>query len=232
MNTAVAEALCEACDMLERADNLEEAVHNVTCRNFAEHQRVLFAGNGYSEEWLAEAKRRGLPNLATTVDAIPELVKPETVAMYKKFGVFNENELHARAEMKYENYAKTLNIDARVMIDIAGKHIIPSVIKYTKVLAEDIIALKNAGFTEYSVQSEMLERINRYVKEAYTALKQLVRIGEQANLLETGVRQAEFYRNEVIPAMNALRAPIDRLEILVDKDFWSMPSYGDLLFDV
>ncbi len=232
INTIVAEALCEACDELEKAEDLENGIHDITCRNFSAHSRVLFAGNGYSAEWLEEAKRRGLPNLPTTVDAIPELTKPETIAMYKKFGVFNEHELRARAEMKYENYAKTLNIDARVMIDIAGKHIIPSVIKYTKMLAEDIIALKQAGFAEYSVQNEMLERINRYVKEAYTALKNLVCKDQEANTLEMGKEQAVFYRDEVIPAMNALRAPIDRLEILVDKDFWSMPSYGDLLFDV
>ncbi len=232
LNTIVAEAICDACDILEKSDDLANEIHNVTVKNFTEHQRVLFAGNGYAKDWLDEAERRGLPNLPTTVDAIPELTKPENIEMYEKFNVFSENELIAREEMKYENYAKTLNIDAKVMVDIAGKHIIPSVIKYTKVLAEDIISLKAAGFEEYSVQSEMLERINRYLKEAYAALKELVVTDETANTLTPGKEQAVYYRDHVVPAMESLRKPIDKLEVLVDKDFWSMPSYGDLLFDV
>ncbi len=232
INTIVAEAISEACDIIEKAEDKDKAIHNVTVRNFIEHQRVLFAGNGYSEEWIKEAERRGLPNLATTVDAIPELTKEQTIKMFEKFGVFSENELRAREEMKYENYNKTLNIDARVMVDIAGKHIIPSVIKYTKVLADDINSLRAAGFEDTSVQEEMLERINRHLKSAYTALKALVVIDEKANTIENAKEQAEFYRDHVIPQMSALRKPIDRLEILVDKDYWSMPSYGDLLFDV
>lgn len=232
LNTIVAESLSDACDILEKSDDINNAVHNVTVNNFIEHQRVLFAGNGYSEEWIKEAERRGLPNLPTTVDAIPELTKPENVRMYEKFNVFSANELIAREEMKYENYAKTLNIDAKVMVDIAGKHIIPSVIKYTKVLAEDIISLREAGFEEYSVQSEMLERINRHLKDAYAALKDLVIKDDKANTLKQGKEQAIYYRDYVVPAMENLRSPIDKLEVLVDKDFWSMPSYGDLLFDV
>lgn len=232
LNTIVAESLSDACDILEKSDDINTAVHNVTVNNFIEHQRVLFAGNGYSEEWIKEAERRGLPNLPTTVDAIPELTKPENVSMYEKFNVFSANELIAREEMKYENYAKTLNIDAKVMVDIAGKHIIPSVIKYTKVLAEDIISLREAGFEEYSVQSEMLERINRHLKDAYAALKDLVIKDDKANTLKQGKEQAIYYRDYVVPAMENLRSPIDKLEVLVDKDFWSMPSYGDLLFDV
>ena len=232
LNTIVAESLSDACDILEKSDDINNAVHNVTVNNFIEHQRVLFAGNGYSEEWIKEAERRGLPNLPTTVDAIPELTKPENVSMYEKFNVFSANELIAREEMKYENYAKTLNIDAKVMVDIAGKHIIPSVIKYTKVLAEDIISLREAGFEEYSVQSEMLERINRHLKDAYAALKDLVIKDDKANTLKQGKEQAIYYRDYVVPAMENLRSPIDKLEVLVDKDFWSMPSYGDLLFDV
>ncbi len=134
--------------------------------------------------------------------------------------------------MKYENYAKTLNIDAKVMVDVAGKNIIPSVIKYTKVLADDINSLTAAGVTECSVQKEMLERINRHLKEAYSALKELIVKEEEAQKLEEGKEQALYYKNEIIPAMDALRKPIDKLEMLVDKEYWSMPSYGDLLFEV
>ncbi len=232
INTAVADAFDEACELIEKSDDLHKAVHDITMDNLLRHQRVLFSGNSYSEEWRNEAKKRGLLDLRSTIDAIPELLKPESKALFEKFGVFSENELKARAEMKYENYAKTLNIDAKVMIDIAGKHIIPSVMKYTKVLAEDIIALKKAGFEDVSVQDEILERINRFLKESYSALKALVIEDDKANEIEDVKERAIYYHDHVLPAMEALRKPIDRLEVLVDKDFWSMPSYGDLLFDV
>ena len=146
--------------------------------------------------------------------------------------MFTETELNARAEMKYENYAKTLNIDARAMVDIAGKHIIPSVMRYTNALAENINSLRSAGICDSSVQEEILERINRHLKDAYDALKTLVIEDDKANTISNEKERAVYYRNKVIPAMEDLRRPIDRLEILVDKDYWSMPSYGDLLFEV
>ncbi len=232
INTAVAEALCEACDIVEKADDKEKAIHDVIVNNFAEHGRVIYSGNGYSESWRQEAKRRGLVELKTTVDAIPELIKEESVDLFEKFGVFSETELNARAEMKYENYAKTLNIDARAMVDIAGKHIIPSVMRYTNALAENINSIRNAGICDSSVQEEILERINRHLKDAYAALKTLVTEDDKANAIENVKERAIYYRDNVLPAMANLRRPIDTLEVLVDKDYWSMPSYGDLLFEV
>ncbi|HIV17131.1 MAG TPA: glutamine synthetase III [Candidatus Alectryocaccobium stercorigallinarum] len=232
INTIVAEAFSEACDVLERANDIHKAVHDITVRNLTEHQRILYSGNGYSEMWIREAQRRGLPNLRSTIEAIPELVKASTVKLFERFGVFSKSELNARAEMKYENYAKTLNIDAKVMIDIAGKHIIPSVMKYTNELADNINSIKKAGVGDASVQEEILERINRYLKEAYSALKALVIEDDKANEIRGEKARAIYYYDHVVPAMARLRKPIDRLEVLVDKDYWSMPSYGDLLFEV
>jgi glutamine synthetase len=232
INTIVAEAFSEACSVLERAKDIHKAVHDITVRNLTEHQRILYSGNGYSETWLREAQRRGLPNLRSTIEAIPELVKASTVRLFERFGVFSKSELNARAEMKYENYAKTLNIDAKVMIDIAGKHIIPSVMKYTNELADNINSIKKAGIGDASVQEEILERINRHLKEAYSALKALVIEDDKANEIRGEKARAIYYYDHVLPAMARLRKPIDRLEVLVDKDYWSMPSYGDLLFEV
>ena len=232
INTAVAEALCEACDIIDAAKDKDKAIHDVIVKNFTEHGRIIYSGNGYSDDWREEAKKRGLVELKTTVDAIPELIKQESVELFEKFGVFTETELNARAEMKYENYAKTLNIDARAMVDIAGKHIIPSVMRYTNALAENINSLRSAGICDSSVQEEILERINRHLKDAYDALKTLVIEDDKANTISNEKERAVYYRNKVIPAMEDLRRPIDRLEILVDKDYWSMPSYGDLLFEV
>ena len=228
----VAEALCEACDITDAAKDKDKAIHDVIVKNFTEHGRIIYSGNGYSDDWREEAKKRGLVELKTTVDAIPELIKQESVELFEKFGVFTETELNARAEMKYENYAKTLNIDARAMVDIAGKHIIPSVMRYTNALAENINSLRSAGICDSSVQEEILERINRHLKDAYDALKTLVIEDDKANTISNEKERAVYYRNKVIPAMEDLRRPIDRLEILVDKDYWSMPSYGDLLFEV
>ena len=232
INTIVAEAFSEASDILEKSDDIHKAVHDITVRNLVKHQRILYSGNGYSDSWIEEAKRRGLPNLVSTIDAVPELVKESTVKLFEKFKVFSRSELNARAEMKYENYAKTLNIDAKVMIDIAGKHIIPSVMKYTNELSENINSLKRAGIGDSSVQEEILERINRFLKEAYAALKHLVVEDDKANEINDVKERAEYYHDYVVPAMVALRRPIDRLEVLVGKDYWSMPSYGDLLFEV
>ncbi len=161
LNTIVAEAFSDACDILEKAEDFDEAVHDLIKKNFSEHQRIIFNGNGYSDEWVAEAERRGLPNIRSMVEAIPELTKKESVRMFEKFGVFTKAELESREEVKYENYTKTINIEAKTMIDMASKQIIPAVVKYTKVLADSINAVKAAGVNEVTVQKETVRRNQR-----------------------------------------------------------------------
>ena len=136
LNTIVAEAFSDACDILEKAEDFDLAVHDLIKEYATLHQRIVFNGNGYSEEWVKEAERRGLPNIQSMVDAIPALVTEESVRMFEKFGVFTKAELNSRAEIQYEGYAKAINIEARAMIDIASKHIIPAVMRYAKNLAE------------------------------------------------------------------------------------------------
>ncbi|HAJ74325.1 MAG TPA: glutamine synthetase type III [Lachnospiraceae bacterium] len=232
INTIVAEAFCEACDELEKAGDFNEAVHDMIKENLVKHQRVIFNGNGYSERWVREAKRRGLPNLRSMVDAIPELTRPETIAMYEKFGVFNEAELRSRAEVKYENYAKSINIEARTMIQMASKDIIPAVSKYNRQLAETIIAIKDAGAGDASVETDRLNVTSRLLKEARDAMCILKDKEAKAIHVPEGEEQARYYHNEIVPAMEALRAPVDELELLVDREMWPMPSYGDILFKV
>ncbi len=132
LNTIIAEAFSDACDVLEQADNFEMAVHDLIKQYAIEHQRIIFNGNGYSEEWVKEAERRGLPNIRSMVDAIPALTTEKTIAMFEKFKVFTRAELESREEIKYENYAKAINIEARTMIDMASKQFIPAFIKYTR----------------------------------------------------------------------------------------------------
>lgn len=231
LNTIVAEALCDACDILEQAEDFEQAVHDLIKEYATEHQKIVFNGNGYSEEWVKEAERRGLPNLPSTIDAIPALVADKNVEMFEKFHVFTRAELDSRAEIKYEAYAKAVNIEARTMIDIASKHIIPAVIRGTKTLAETVNAVVQAG-ADADVQRELLTEISSLLKETKNALTTLEKVTQEAASKEEGKVQAEYFHEYVVPAMDALRVPVDKLEMIVDKEIWPMPSYGDLIFEV
>ncbi len=230
LNTIVAESFSDVCDELESAGNIEEKVHEIIIRQLTDHQRIIFDGNGYDRGWVEEAARRGLPNLPSMVDAIPALGTQKTVSMFEKYHVFSRSELESRMEIKYELYSKAMNIEARTMIDMATKQIIPAVMRYTRELAETINAVKAAG-GETPVQEELLSACSRLLGDAYDALKQLRIREDKAASMEEGADRARFYRYEVVPAMEALRAPVDELEMLVDKTYWPMPSYGDLLFE-
>ena len=233
LNTIVAEAFAEACDILESAADFDEALHNLIKKYAVEHQRVVFNGNGYSDEWVEEAAKRGLPNIKSMVDAIPAYIAEDSVAAFEKFGIFTKTELESRVEIEYETYAKTINIEAKAMIDIAGKQIIPSVIKYTTSLATSLSAVKGAcADADVSVQTELLTETSALLSEAKVALAKLQEVTEQGVTMEEGREQAVFYRDEVKAAMDALRAPVDKLEMIVDKEMWPMPSYGDLIFEV
>ncbi len=231
LNTIVAEAFSEACDVLEKADNFDEAVHDLIKKYATEHQRVVFNGNGYSDAWVEEAERRGLPNIRSMVEAIPALTTDKAVNMFEKFKVFTKAELESRAEIKFESYAKAINIEARTMIDMASKQIIPAIIKYTKDLADTVVTVKEAG-ADASVQAELLTEISGLLAESKKALEALKVVTDQAAAMEEGEDQARFYHFDVVPAMEALRAPVDALEMIVDKEAWPMPSYGDLMFEV
>ena len=231
LNTIVAEAFSEACDVLEKADNFDEAVHDLIKQYATEHQRVVFNGNGYSDAWVEEAEKRGLPNIRSMVEAIPALTTEKAVSMFEKFKVFTKAELESRAEIKFESYAKAINIEARTMIDMASKQIIPAIIKYTKDLADTVVAVKEAG-ADASVQAELLTEVSGLLVETKKALEALKVVADQAAAMEEGENQARFYHFDVVPAMEALRTPVDTLEMIVDKEAWPMPSYGDLIFEV
>ncbi|MDY3729958.1 MAG: glutamine synthetase III [Candidatus Choladocola sp.] len=231
LNTIVAEAFSDACDILEKADDFDTAVHDLIKQYANEHQRIVFNGNGYSDEWVEEAERRGLPNIKSMVDAIPALTTDKAIKLFGKFGVFTKAELESRVEIKFENYAKAINIEARAMIDIASKQIIPAVIKYTKSLADTVNAVTAAG-AEASVQVELLNETSALLSDTKVALAKLVDVTAEAAQKEEGAVQARFFHDVVTIAMAELREPVDKLEMIVDKEMWPMPSYGDLLFEV
>lgn len=231
LNTIVAEAFSEACDVLEKADDFDMAVHDLIKEYAIENQKIVFNGDGYSEAWVAEAERRGLPNIKSMVEAIPAMTTEKAVTLFEKFNVFTRAELESRAEIQYESYAKAINIEARTMIDMASKQIIPAIMNYTKTLADTILAVKAAG-ADTSVQSELLNEVSALLVETKTNLKTLIKVTEEAAEKEEGAVQANFYHSAVFPAMENLRKPVDALEMIVDKDVWPMPSYGDLIFEV
>ena len=231
LNTIVAEAFADACDVLEKADDFELAVHDLIKEYMIESDKVVFNGNGYSDEWVAEAERRGLPNIKSMVESIPAITTDKAVALFERFSVFTKAELESRAEIEYEAYAKAINIEARTMIDMASKQFIPAVMKYTKQLADTVIAVKEAG-VDAEVQAEALREVSVLLKEAKETLATLKKATEEAAEKEEGEVQATYYHSEVVPAMEALRVPVDKLEMIVDKEAWPMPSYGDLIFEV
>ena len=231
LNTIVAEAFADACDILEKADDFDLAVPDLIKEYLTENQRIIFNGNGYSDAWVAEAERRGLPNIKSMVEAIPAITTDKAVELFERFNVFTKAELESRAEIQYEAYAKAINIEARTMIDMASKQFLPAFIKYTKTLADTINAVKAAG-VDATVQTEALKEVSALMAETKAALDRLVKVTGEAAAKEEGEVQATYYHTEVVPAMDALRTPVDKLEMIVDKEAWPMPSYGDLIFEV
>ena len=233
ISTIVAEAFCEAADALENSKDFECDVNRLIAENMRNHRRVLFNGNGYSEEWKREAARRGLPNLPNMVAAIPALTTEKTVEMFEKFGVFTKAELESRSEVLYETYAKTTAIEARTMLHMAGKHYIPAVVRYTARLADSICKVRTAcPEADTSTQEELLKTTSSLLTQASAAEKHLNEAVQQMIDIECVREMATFCRDEIVPAMRALRTPIDQLELIVDKAICPVPTYGDLMFEV
>lgn len=233
LNTIVADVLSDMADELENAENFDLAVHDLIKKTLTDHQRVIFNGNGYSEEWVAEAERRGLPNVKTMVDAVPSLISEKSIKMFEKFKVFSEVELHSRAEINYEAYSKAINIEAKTMIEMVNKKYIPAVIKAVATLAESINSVKAAvPSADVSVQTTLLTDTSALLAKAKAAVINLQEVVTEAATKEEGAEQATYFKDVVFSAMAELRAPIDALELIIDKEAWPVPTYGELLFEV
>lgn len=231
LNAIVAEAFCEAADRLEKAEDFEMAVHDLIKEYMTKHQRIIFNGDGYSQEWVEEAAKRGLPNINTMVEAVDTLTTEKSVKLFERFGIFTRAELESRAEILYETYAKTLNIEARTMIDMASKQILPAVVSYTRELADTVISVEKAG-ADADVQKELLREVSTHLREMKIALNSLKEAEEKACQIEKAREQAFYYMEKVKTAMISLRMAADSLEMIVDKRVWPFPTYADLLFEV
>ncbi len=230
INTIVADALCQIADDLEKAEDFEMAVHDKIKELIAKHKRIVFNGNGYSEEWVEEAARRGLPNIKSMVDAVEAYKKPENIELFEKFGVLNKVEMESRAEIYYENYAKQINIETKTMLDMARKQIIPAVMKYAGDLAKGANEVRALGL-DVSVQENILSKITAELKNLVDAVEALDAIDDKARAMEDNMEAAaKCFHTDVFPAMEAVRVPADKLEELLDKEYWPFPQYEDMLF--
>lgn len=233
LNATVADVLQSMSDRLQSASDFDKTVDEIIYETLSAHRKVIFNGDGYSDEWIAEAERRGLPNVKTMVDATASLLYPQTIEMFERQHVYTKTELESRAEINYEAYSKAINIEAKTMLEMASKQYIPAIIRYVTSLANSINSITTAcPEADTSVQTNLLKKCSSLLASAQGALEALKNADRMANTMEEGKVQAEFFRDTVFTAMINLRAPIDELEMLVDKEYWPVPSYGDMLFEV
>ncbi|MCI6020582.1 MAG: glutamine synthetase III [[Bacteroides] pectinophilus] len=232
LNAIVAEAFSDAADEIEAAADKDAAIDAVIRKYLTEHQRVIFNGNGYSDEWVAEAEKRGLPNIKSMVDATETLTTDKAIKLFGKFGIMNETELKLREEVLYETYAKVINIEAQTMIDMAQTEILPAVMAYAANLAASINEIQAAcEEADVSYETDALKETSALLAEAKKAVAALKDARQKAADQECPKCSAHSYHDDVMPAMAALRAPVDKLETIVDKDIWPIPTYADMLFE-
>lgn len=234
LNTIVAEELSQIADRLENASNFDEEVQNLLQEIVKNHKRIIFNGNGYSEEWVEEARKRGLPNIRSTVEAIPALIAEKNIKVLEKHGVLSRVELEARYEIMLENYSKTINIEALTMLDIAKRQLLPAVIYFTTKLAESINSVKATGLdVDTSAQAELLKEVSSLTAAFKKSISELEQAVEKASEMEDdSYKLACYYRDVVFVKMGEVRKIADKLETLVDKELWPLPSYSDMLFSV
>lgn len=231
INTAVAEELRIFADELERADDFEDALRILIKREITAHKRIIFNGNGYDEAWVAEAEKRGLLNFKSTPDALPHYTDEKNLVLFKRHGVYTENEMHSREEILLEEYYKTLNIEALTMLDMSNKQIFPAVVSYSKELAETALAKKSLGIADCA-EAELLAKISALTVELRAAMAALEAVSTGAEKRGDAAETARYYHDTVLPAMTELRRVADALEVLTADKYWPFPTYGKLLFGI
>ena len=233
LNTAVAETLSRFADELEQANDFETSLHALIKRVIKTHKRIIFNGNGYDDEWLAEADKRGLLNLKSTPDALPYLIKEKNVALFTKHRVFTERELKSRYEILMESYCKLIHIEGRTMVDMAMKDILPAVSEYSQTLCNTLLSKKAVCETlDCAYEQEMVGKISKLASGAYKYAKALEKALGSAARIKDVTELGFFYKDKVLTLMKKLREKADALENIVSADYWCFPTYGDLLFGV
>lgn len=232
MNSMIAETLNEFADKLEGTEDLQKSVNRIVRHALRNHGRIIFNGNGYSEEWVEEAAERGLPNYTSTVDVLPALISQKSIDLFGKLKVFSELELHSRYEIMVEEYYKTINIEARTMLSMAKTQIMPAVMNYMTQVAQNVSIMTTLGQFNIDAQSEMLTELNTLLNTLKHAIDALEIVHQETIQIEDGLEKAQAFRSHVLPKMEALREVADQLETIVDEKIWPIPTYSELLFRV
>ena len=233
LNTAVAESLKSYADRLENVDNFEEALHALIKKTIKDHKRIIFNGNGYDDEWIKEAEKRGLSNLRTTPDCLPALISEKSVELFGNHKVFTREELEARYEIYLENYCKTLNIEALTMIDMVNKDILPAISRYIGVLSETAVARKSAfAYVDCSYEEKTVAKLSALSSSVFEKIAAFEEKLDSVNACSDKLAVANMYKDIIIPAMDDIRTDVDAAESITCAEYWPYPSYGDLLFSV
>ena len=229
LNTITAEVLDEIAGRLEKAKDKNAEATAIIREAYKKHNRIIFNGNNYSEEWVKEATKRRLPNVGNTVDALKAFVTPKALKLFEKYEVLSQKELCSRYEIYVDAYARQINIEGLAAIDMAKKQLIPAGIEYATFLSDSIASFKSAKAVAV-IQKDLLKKVNAVLKSAYANLGKLETATAKAQSISNTVKKAEIYRDKVVTVMSALRKDIDALEMIVPRDLWPMPTYTDLLF--
>ena len=233
LNTIVAESLKSYADRLEDAPEFEDTLHKLIRKTIKDHKRIVFNGNGYDDEWIKEAEKRGLLNLPTTPDALEYLLSEKNVSLFETHKVFTRAELEARYEIYMENYCKTINIEGLTASDMVKRDILPAITGYIKALSETVIARKKATFSEDKCYEEsLIKRLTSLSYNIYELVEKLDAVLADAKAEKDIVKQAEIYKTDVLGLMDKIREAADSAESVTDSRFWPYPSYGDMLFSI
>lgn len=233
LNTAVAEILSDFATRLEESTNVEATVNEILAETAKNHKRIIFNGNGYSDEWVEEAARRGLPNVKTTVESIKALVDEKNLELMDKHGVLTREEMHSRYEIQLENYIKTVNIEALTMVEMAKRQILPAVIEFSTKVAKSINEIKSTGIVvATAAQEELLKEVCAFMNSMDAKVKALEASVVKAEGIAETYEQAASYRFDVFEKMNELRVDADKLETMVGANEWPIPTYSELLFNI
>lgn len=227
LNTIMAEQLCRFADVLEGAEDFDKALHDLVCEAFTNHQRILFDGNGYSQEWKEEAERRGLSNYPSAAVCLPAYIQDKNIDLVVRHGIFTETEFRARYAIHLEAYNKIVAIEARTMLDMAVHQILPAALHYTKALCDTLTAKKSVGASCHA-ESVLIRHLSLHTDSLYDAVDTLRHVLEAVP--KNTEAAARYYYDSVVPGMNALRTEADMLETMTDKSYWPYPTYSDLLF--
>ena len=232
INTIVADSLCQFADKLEGAKDFNKELAALLKETIKKHKRIIFNGNNYSDEWVAEAEKRGLYNLKTTVDALPKFVSPENIALFEKHKILSECEIRSRYEIIIDTYSKVLNIEALTLLDMAKRDILPAALKYSTYLADSIKTKAAIGGIDYETEKELASTASSLAGCLYKNIEKLDKVLLGAKDIEGTLEIATYYAHEVFEAMQNVRAVADELETMVAAEYWPIPTYSDLLFSV